>query len=407
MRGNSLWVLTNLLLAILPLFSIGSSARASNLRTLYKFPGGNRGGGPQTGVVSDSEGNLYGTTYYGGAYGWGTVFELKHSRNGWTQEVVYNFEGSYDGFNPTGNLLIDKAGNLYGTTLYGGTGTGCQQGSYECGGTVFEMTRSDQGWKHSVLHSFCSASGCDDGAAPCALSFDETGNLYGATGAGGGGCPTYGCGTVYELTRSKRGWTENVIYAFQNGDGEAPGPGGITLDNDGNVYGTTYGGGAYYSGIVFELKHRNNHWDELVLYNFASGDGGANGGLTLDGADVIFGTTDYGNGVGGIFELRRSQGVWKETVLYSGDGANPQLILDKTGALYGTTLFGGADNDGVVFKLQRHKTWNMTVLHSFSGKGDGANPYAGLFLGVNGNFYGTTSSVYNSQYEGTVFEISK
>ena len=129
--------------------------------------------------------------------------------------------------------------------------------------------------------------------------------------------------------------------------------------------------------------------------------------MTLDGADVIFGTTDYGNGVGGIFELRRSQGVWKETVLYSGDGANPQLILDKTGALYGTTLFGGADNDGVVFKLQRHKTWNMTVLHSFSGKGDGANPYAGLFLGVNGNFYGTTSSVYNSQYEGTVFEISK
>jgi uncharacterized repeat protein (TIGR03803 family) len=111
-------------------------------KTLYAFPGGSRGDDPQTGVVSDNDGNLYGTTYYGGAYGWGTVFELKLSKRGWTQNVVYNFMGSKDGFNPSDNLLIDKAGNLYGDTFYGGTGSGCINASEGCG-TVFELTRAN------------------------------------------------------------------------------------------------------------------------------------------------------------------------------------------------------------------------------------------------------------------------
>jgi len=376
-------------------------------KVLYSFPDGGHGQSPQTGVVFDSTGNLYGTTYYGGTYGWGTVFELKRSKSGWKQAVLYSFLGSNNGYYPTGNLLIDAAGNLYGTTLYGGTGTGCQQGSYNCGGTVFELVQSDHGWQHSVLYSFCPASGCSDGSAPYGLSFDQAENLYGTTLGGGGGCPSYGCGTVYELIHLNSGWTEKVLHAFsQSGDGFYPGVGGVTLDPLGNVYGTTYAGGTSDYGIVFELKRLKGQWKERVLYNFTSGNGGANGGLTLDAAGVIFGTTDYGNEQGSIFELRRSHGQWNETVLYSGNSPNPQLILDKTGALYGTSLFGGSRNDGFAFRLRHEKQWQFVVLHSFVGGNDGANPAAGLTLGADGNLYGTTSSSYDSQYGGTVFRIS-
>ncbi|HSY63890.1 MAG TPA: choice-of-anchor tandem repeat GloVer-containing protein [Terriglobales bacterium] len=372
-------------------------------KTLYIFPGGSQGDNPEAGVVSDSDGNLYGTTYYGGAYGWGTVFELRHSQRGWTHEVLYSFLGSYDGFSPTGNLLLDKVGNLYGTTQYGGTGTTCS--GNPCNGTVFELVRSG-GWKHSVLHSFCSASACSDGAGPSGLTFDKAGNLFGTTVAGGTGCQPDGCGAVYELTPSNEGWTETVLYHFDqnNGGGFFPAA-GVALDDVGNIYGTTYVGGANNFGDVFELKHTNRHWEELVLYSFTTGEGGANGGLTLDGADVIFGTTQYGDGVGGVFELRRSRGKWNENILYSGNGPNSQLILDKTGALYGTSLFGGANGYGYVFRLQHKKLWQFDVLHSFVGGSDGANPAAGLILGADANLYGTTSS-YDSQYGGTVFQIT-
>jgi len=400
MLVDKMWLVASLIFA---LASVGFASDRE--KTLYAFPGGSRGGDPQAGVVSDSDGNLYGTTYYGGAYGWGTVFELRHSQKGWTHEVLYSFLGSYDGFNPTGNLLLDKVGNLYGTTQYGGTGSTCS--GDPCNGTVFELVRSGSGWKHSVLHSFCSATACSDGAGPSGLAFDKVGNLFGTTAGGGTGCQPGGCGTVYELTPSTEGWTETVLYYFdQNNAGGFVPAGGVALDDAGNIYGTTYIGGANDSGDVFELKHTNNHWEELVLYSFTTGEGGANGGLTLDGANVIFGTTQYGNGVGGVFELRHSQGTWNENILYSGNGPNPELILDKTGALYGTSLFGGSNGYGYVFRLQHKNRWQFDVLHSFAGGRDGANPAAGLILGADGNLYGTTSSSYDSQYGGTVFQIT-
>lgn len=385
-------------------------------KTLYTFSGGTDGYNPQTGVVSDSQGNLYGTTYDGGTYGWGTIFELKHSAKGWTQEVIYNFEGSDDGFYPAGNLLIDKAGNLYGMTLYGAT-TECEQGSYDCGGTVFELAQSSGLWKHSVLYSFCSLSACEDGAAPSGLTFDEAGNLYGTTSGGGTGCPTDGCGTVYELTRSNGGgWTEIVLYYFDqnNGGGFFPGS-GVTLDEQGNIYGTTGAGGANNYGVVFKLTHAKHRWKESVLYSFAgNGDGSANGGLVRDNLGNIYGTTIWGAGCqyacGTVFELTRSHGRWVEKVFFfdgaNGEYPNPGLIRDSQGSLYGTTLFGGTNNAGVVFKLQHDKKWRVTVLHSFSGRNDGANPEAGLLFGPQGTLYGTTSSVYDSQYGGTVFQIT-
>lgn len=374
-------------------------------KTLYTFPGGDRGYDLQAGVVSDSDGTLYGTTYYGGTYGWGTVFELKRTQKGWTQEVLYDFRGSYDGFNPTGNLLLDQIGNLYGTTQFGGTGTTCT--GYPCNGTIFELVRSGSTWKHSVLYSFCSASACSDGAGPSGLTFDKAGNLFGTTVGGGTGCQPDGCGTVYELTPSNGGWTETVLYYFDENNGGGFFPAAVVaLDDAGNLYGTTYVGGANDFGDVFELKHINSHWKELVLYSFTSGEGGANGGLTLRTSDVIFGTTDDGNGAGGIFELRRSRrGRWNETILYSGNGTNPQLISDNTGALYGTSSFGGSNGYGYAFRLQHKKQWRIDVLHSFAGGKDGANPAAGLIVGPDGNLYGTTSS-YESQYGGTVFQIT-
>jgi len=396
------------------LFALVSVGMARNReKTIYIFPGGSHGDDPQTGVVSDSDGNLYGTTYYGGTYGWGTVFELKRSKNGWQQEVIYNFEGSHDGFNPTGNLLIDKAGNFYGTTLYGGSGTGCQQ---ECGGTVFELAQSGGIWKHSVLYNFCSTTDCGDGAGPSNLIFDKAGNLYGTAG-GGTGCPPNGCGIVYELSPSKGGgWTETVLYAFdQNNDGGFyPGP-GVVLDDRGNIYGATGAGGVYDYGVVFRLTRAKPGWNESILYYFiGNGDGGANGGLVLDNSGNIYGTTTWGTGCqygcGTVFELTRSHGQWIEKTFFfdgtNGDYPVSGLVRDSKGSLYGATLFGGADDDGVVFKLQHNKTWKITVLHSFSGKRDGANPEAGLLFGIDGTLYGTTSSLYDSQYGGTVFQIT-
>jgi uncharacterized repeat protein (TIGR03803 family) len=414
---SQIFPLTNktLLVSFLLLALVSLSLARDRERTLYTFPGGIHGEDPQTGVVSDSEGNLYGTTYYGGIYGWGTVFELKHSEKSWSEEVIYNFLGSHDGFNPSDNLLIDKAGNLYGDTFYGGTGTGCQNPTDGCG-TVYELKRTSGSWKKTVIYNFCSLANCRDGANPYGMTFDKVGNIYGTAG-GGVGCESI-CGVVYELRRSEERWIETVLHEFTdtNGDGFSAEP-GVSLDEAGNVYGTTCCGGANNYGIVFELKLSNGTWHESILYSFtgATNDRNPNGYLTVDAGANVYGTTTGGGSgceyqCGAIFELSRFHGRWVKTVLYTfnGDyGASPNapLVLDNAGALYGSTLLGGASNDGVVFKLQHDETWKITVLHSFSGNTDGADPYAGLIFGVNGALYGTTLP-YESQYGGTVFQVS-
>jgi uncharacterized repeat protein (TIGR03803 family) len=404
---------TGLLLTML--VSVASSVLARE-KVLYQFPGGTRGSNPQAGVVFDSSGNAYGTTYYGGEYGWGTIFRLEQSNGGWKQQILYSFLGTNDGFNPAGNLVIDAAGNLYGTTVNGGTGTGCQNQNYVCSGTVFELARSKGGWKHAVLYNFCSLSGCADGAGPEGLIFDKAGNLYGITFGGGQVCQG-GCGTVYELSPSHGSWTQKVLFAFGTyGAGIYP-TAGVTIDEAGRIYGTTYSGGGYGYGTVYILKRGKYQWKEVTIYAF---DGSTNyknpnGYLTLDSAGHIFGTTTGGTSgcsyqCGIVYKLSHSKGQWIEETVYTFDGTHgaspdPGLILTSTGSFYGSTLVGGNYNFGEVFELTPGKTWTINLIYSFTGQAADANPN-GVTFGPGGGLYGTTpGGYYNSQYYGEVFEV--
>jgi uncharacterized repeat protein (TIGR03803 family) len=387
-------------------------------KVLYRFPGGNHGDNPNSGIVFDSNGNAYGTTYSGGTYGWGTVFSLVQSKGGWKMQVLYSFLGTSDGFNPTGNLVIDASGNLYGTTLNGGSGN-CQNNNYYyCNGTVFELAHSNGGWKHVVLYNFCSRNACTDGAGPAGLTFDKAGNLYGSTFIGGQECEE-GCGTVYKLSLSHGSWTEKVLHAFnEQGDGEFPNP-GITVDESGNLYGTTCCGSGYGYGGVFMLKQGKRRWREVMLYAFdgSPNNRNPNGYLTLDSVGNIFGTTSDGSTgcsyeCGMVFELSRSKnGQWVESAVYTFDGThgaspNAGLVLDGTGNFYGSTLLGGNYGFGEVFELTPGKTWTIELLYSFSGEGADQSPNPGLIFGSGGHLYGTTpTSGYNSQYYGEVFEV--
>ena len=343
---------------------------------LYSFNwngNGTDGTNPGGGLIFDAAGNLYGTTVYGGTYGYGTVFELTPAAGGtWTEKVLWSFGNGTDGANPGGGLIFDAAGNLYGTTVYGGT--------YGYG-MVFELTPAAGGtWTEKVLWSFGNGT---DGYQPFAgLIFDAAGNLYGTTVSGG----TYLYnGTVFELTPAAGGgWTEQVLHSFNyNGtDGIWP-YAGLIFDAAGNLYGTTDSGGAYGDGTVFELMPgQGGIWTEGVLYSFLCSpfnctDGySPQAGLIFDAAGNLYGTTSEGGTYhyGTVFELTPAAGGgWTETVLYSfgngTDGVGPVagLIFDAAGNLYGTTAYGGTGVDGLneggtVFELASQLVATTTAL---------------------------------------------
>jgi uncharacterized repeat protein (TIGR03803 family) len=298
---------------------------------LHSFPADSLDGAlPEAGLVMDSNGNLYGTTSSGGAHGVGTVFEVTSTG---TETVLYSFTGGPDGGIPYGGLVLDSGGNLYGTTRSGG--------AYH-GGTAFELTPSGA---ETVWHSFGHGS---DGKFPYAgLVRDSSGNLYGTTYNGG----TAGLGTVFQITASG---TETVLHSFtgtSGGDGAYP---NATLIRDaaGNLYGTTVGGSPGAS-IAFEISASGK---ETVLYSFPATDH-AYGGLIMDSTGNLYGTTKFGgtHKVGGVYEITVNGAV---PTLYSfvksqRDGYNPMagLVMDKSGALYGTTFRGGSHSNGAVFKL--------------------------------------------------------
>jgi uncharacterized repeat protein (TIGR03803 family) len=428
-----------------------SAAAAPIEQVLYAFCaqyGCADGEGPNAGLVLDEAGNLYGTASVAGGRhdnpGYGAVFELMPTPSGrWTYAGLRYFcqQNCVSGANPAAGLIMDQAGNLYGTTFYGGANNR---------GVVFEFTPSSSGgWSETVLYSFCSRGGCSDGSGPGfgGLIIDKVGNLYGTTAYGG----AHGAGVVFRLTPKPSGpWTETVLYSFcaQKGCSDGADPAGVLMDQAGNLYGTAGQGGNTANslckhsnppgcGVAFELSpNRNGGWTETVLHTFCSQnnclDGDGAFGLIMDEAGNLYGTTvGGGNGnnicnvsstCGLVYELTPSRsGGWSETVLYyfcsqskCSDGANPgvgQLLIDGAGNLYGATDSGGTYQfGGVVFQLTptRGGGWSKTVLHNFCSQpscADGLGPQGGLIMDKAGNLYGTADGGGPAD-GGVVFELT-
>jgi uncharacterized repeat protein (TIGR03803 family) len=319
------------------------------------------GWGPQAGLVLDASGNLYGVTPYGGIYEDGVVFELSPAGGGqWTETVLHNFNISTDGYQPSASLVIDKLGNLYGTTASGGTGTNCGEGC----GTVFELSpQSGGGWSFSTVHTFNNDG--TDGYRPLygALVFDAKGNLYGTTNAGG----TDNDGIVFELSPQGGGvWSETIIHTFLvNGtDGLYP-DGGVIFDAKGNLYGTTDEGGNIFPGYgtVYELSpSAGGGWTEQILFNCVGGVGGTlypRTSLVMDAKGTLYGTTvEGGDGWGNVFGLRPTASGWVERTVHSfqnnrKDAMAPDdpLTVGPDGNLYGTSSGGGLKVGGTVFEI--------------------------------------------------------
>jgi uncharacterized repeat protein (TIGR03803 family) len=395
-------------------FELAHSSSGWKLSTLHSFSASGDASNPN-GLVIDSAGNLYGASYQGGANAYGTVFELSRGAGGWTETILYSFQGGTDGLSPLANITFDASGNLYGTTYWGGSGKN---------GIVYRLTPGASGtWTESVLYAF---SGQSDGANPrAAITVDPSGNLFGTTFQGS----TVNVGTVFELVASS-GYSESQIFSFPATDGDQT-IGGLVADNAGNLYGTTDTGGDYLCplvgngcGSVFKLTRQSNGtWQRTILHTFtAQNDGaGPQAGLTFDSAGNLYGTTAnsiYGGGT--VFKLSPSGTGWSFRTIYGfgshpNDGGDPfgNLIFDGSGNLYGTTIRGGTGSYenceycGTVFELSPNGKggWKESVIYNFQGLGDGNFPMAGLVLDSAGNLYGTTSESGNNGC-GVAFKLS-
>ena len=378
------------------------TANAFAGETILHAFNGSDGFSPNGGLIFDAAGNLYGTTTGGGAYSYGTVFEMKpKAGGGWTETVLHSFNGNgIDGTNPYSGLVFDASGNLYGTTRSGGS---------DNAGTVFELKPTSSGtWKETVLHSFKN-NGVDGSDVYGTLVLDSSGNLYGTTYRGG----SYANGTVYELTRGQNGqWKEMVLHNFNSSDGENP-YAGLVLDASGNLYGTTVEGGAYGYGAAFELTPEGNgQWNESVIYSFTDLPYAP---LIVDPAGNLYGVTSGNDGLlssGSVFELSpQAGGQWTETLIsatfpigtpFSG------VVMDAAGNLYGTTDDTDGVGPGSVFELTRQQNgvWVTKALHYFRyRRPDGSSPSGSLLLDKANNVYGVTSQG-GSYSSGTVFEIT-
>jgi uncharacterized repeat protein (TIGR03803 family) len=335
--------------------------------------------------------------------------------------VLRSFLGASDGSSPSGNLLADSAGNLYGTTSLGGMSSSCYTYVGGCG-TVFELVRAHGRYRERVLHMF---SGGSDGEHPgAALVGDGTGAIYGTTSGGG----TSNNGTVFKIVGGK----EHVVWSFKGGRKDGCHPSGNLIVENATLYGTTEDGGVGATdlcilntsgnGTVFSLTSAGA---ERVIYGFQTGGDGQHphGGLLADANGALYGTTVYGGtyNVGTVFKLTPSGSAYRETYRYSFKGANGALpnaglIADASGALYGTTAWGGdghcyygtgfGEGCGVVFKLTpRRSGYTETTLYSFQGFGDGNGPYGDLLAGANGALYGTTR-YGGAKGKGTVFALT-
>jgi uncharacterized repeat protein (TIGR03803 family) len=396
--------------SIIAALTLALATQAQIVKGIYSFVGYNFA---QGGLIADSAGNLYGTTALGGtgfckANGCGTVFELSHNSNGWTQTVIYSFQGLTDGENPQTGLVFDGQGNLYGTTLT----------------TVFRLSPSSGGsWILTTLHTF---SGPSESLLPQGpLILDSQANIYGVTTYGGSfaGCGVSGCGTVYRLSANPDGsWIQTVLHSF-SGDGDGGFPvGALTLVGR-NLIGATYQGGELKAcsgtgcGVVFQLSPSNSGWRETVIYPFLGGVDGAypGSGLTLDRAGNLFGSTFSASGTRGtIFELSPSAHGWKKTLVHSftgtDDGLSPvgPVSLDTSGNVFGeSTQPSWCDSFtttcGVVFELSSQiPSWEVAHTYQLGY----VNGSGGLLLDANSNVFGMYDGSSETGNSG-VFEIKQ
>lgn len=415
-------------------FAMLQTAAASSGKIIYSFAGGADGAYPESDLIFDSAGNLYGTTSQGG-YGCGTVYELIRGQSGWKHQVLYTFNGSPgDGCEPQAGLVFDSVGNLYGTTTGGGANLRCAIGFSGCG-TVFKLAPNSQGtWSETVLYGFGNYTG--DGYNPNTdLVFDSQGNLYGTTPYGGTSiCSNKhipGCGTVFKLTPQPDGtWVEDIIHEFAGApsDGEQPIT-GVVFDDEGNIYGATYAGGgaacntvqSYQGcGSIYRLMPSSGGgWKEKLLYIFHRYQGTAvypSGGLIVDSDGGMLGVSNAGgNAFGAVFELQRTKNGWEQIVRYrffgDPDGTFPvgRLARGTNGNFFGATTAGGPQTlgYGTVFELvpakNRWNRWQERVL--FNGDSTNGYPQAGPVVDSQGHVFGTFSDSRNSSAFGSVYEV--
>lgn len=416
------------------IFQLTPTSTNWTLTTLFIMTDPSTQGGSPNGVTFDASGNIFATSMLGGPNNNGVVFELVHGSTGWTQTVLHTFAGGTDGSGPAGSPRFDSAGNLVGTTYWGGTAAACASNLPVGGcGTAYQLTPTSGGtWTETIVHNFAAGS---DGANPIGpVVIEPNGSIVGATVQGS----IANVGTVFELAPSSGGYTEAQVYGFPATDGDNV-RGGLVADSAGNLYGVASGGslnqcpnGGYIGcGSIFKLTPlANGTWQRTVIHNFTgsqNGDGAfPYAGLTFDAAGNLYGITSDGIvGGGTVFKLSpTASGGWSFRTIYNFgshhlDGYNPwgKLVLDAAGNIYGTTIAGGngsylnCNYCGTVFKLAPTASGRYTesVIYNFQGGNDGSFPTAGLILDSAGNLYGTTSEggfFDSDQGFGVVFKLS-
>ncbi len=403
---KSTWVLSAMLALAIPAFA------TDKFTTIYAFQGGASAGNPAFQLVEDAAGNLYGTTFWGGnmhackGQGCGVAFRLSPLPDGqWKYTELYQFFGGDEPFLPS-NLILDAAGNLYGESMEGPGGSG----------SVFELSPTASGpWKFTTLYTF---NGSDGYVAYGGLVFDAAGNLYGTTQAGGTGSGQ--AGVVFELSpQAGGGWSEKTIWNFSVDSSVGSTPyAGVVIDAAGNLYGTTTRSTSNY-GAVYELSPGPSGWTATALYTFTGSSDGAEpiAPVTIDASGNLYGTTSEGGAYdqGTVFELSPTRsGDYSFSVLHaftSGDGKSRfPVTLSASGNLLGVTYLGGVLPYGTIFQLsQVDDNWLYDTVHAFSNS-DGARPN-NLIMDSAGNFYGVASygevaGCSNSNGCGTIFKLT-
>jgi uncharacterized repeat protein (TIGR03803 family) len=378
--------------------SLAPAVHGQTFSVIHTFANSPDGFMPLGGVTLRS-GNLYGTTPVGPFSGYGTVYQISHVGSNWITETIYLFNNHGDGNIPVAPVVFGPDGHLYGTTQYGGV--------YDQG-TVFRLTPSSNicrtvncFWNEEIVYSFNGMDGAGGTFGP--LTWDAQGDIYSTTLAAGLDQGYHG--SVYQLTPSGNGWNLNTLHFFPQvgSDGYAPG-GGVIFDKDGNLWGTTAGGGDSGQGTIFELKNMPGMgWQESVVHSLQGDTDGQLpvAGLIVDSSGNFYGGTQ-GGGVGGggtIFELSPAGDSWTFQVLHNFSGTkgtycglSAALSMDAAGNLYGTTFCDGANQHGNVFKLTNTPNgWVYSSLYDFTGGSDGSGPTSNVTIDTDGTLYGTAS----------------